>query len=223
MQPQTQAANPALADVKTIIAVASGKGGVGKSTVASNLAIALVQKGLATGLMDADIYGPSLPMMMGLSAIEPVAGAFPVEKYGLKLMSMGFIPDATKGVLLRGPMGHVGISVAVAGSSAVQMVLLFVALKRRLGTLHFAEIAASAARTLAASAVAASAALGTAHVFEDGPRLGAMARALPGALASVVFVALFALSAFVLGSGELKGLLAGIRGRLRRRRARSDA
>jgi putative peptidoglycan lipid II flippase len=126
-------------------------------------------------------------------------------------------------LLLRGPMGHVGISVAVAGSSAVQMVLLFAALKRRLGTLHFAEIAASAARTLGASAVAASAALGTAHVFEDGPRMGAMARALPGALASVVFVALFALSAFVLGSGELKGLLAGIRGRLRRRRARADS
>ena len=103
------------------------------------------------------------------------------------------------------------------------MVLLFAALNRRLGTLHFAEIAVSAARTLAASAVAAGAALGTARVFEDGPRLGAMARALPGALASVVFVALFALSAFVLGSGELKGLLAGIRGRLRRRRARADS
>ncbi len=104
MQPQTQAANPCLAEVKNIIAVASGKGGVGKSTVAANLAMALKQIGQTVGLMDADIYGPSVPMMMGLGAVDQHTTPFPVEKHGLKLMSIGFLPEVTNGVLLRGPM-----------------------------------------------------------------------------------------------------------------------
>ncbi len=96
--------NPAIAGVRHIIAVASGKGGVGKSTVAANLALALHAHGQRVGLMDADIYGPSVPMMMGLGHVDPQTANFPVEKYGLKLMSLGFLPDAGKGVLLRGPM-----------------------------------------------------------------------------------------------------------------------
>src|SRR5687767_6880842 len=95
---------PALHDVRHILAVASGKGGVGKSTVAANLALALQLHGQRVGLMDADIYGPSVPMMMGLGHVDPQIASFPVEKYGLKLMSLGFLPDAGKGVLLRGPM-----------------------------------------------------------------------------------------------------------------------
>lgn len=96
--------NPALAGVRNIIAVASGKGGVGKSTVAANLAIALQMHGQKVGLMDADIYGPSVPMMMGVGPVDPQMANFPIEKYDLKLMSLGFLPDATNGVLLRGPM-----------------------------------------------------------------------------------------------------------------------
>ncbi len=103
MQPGS-AANPALAGVRNIIAVASGKGGVGKSTVAANLALALQLQGRRVGLMDADIYGPSVPMMMGLGPIDPQIASFPIEKFGIKLMSLGFLPDAGKGVLLRGPM-----------------------------------------------------------------------------------------------------------------------
>jgi len=99
-----QPGNPAIAGVKNIIAVASGKGGVGKSTVAANLALALQMHGQKVGLMDADIYGPSVPMMMGVGPVDPQIANFPLEKYGLKLMSLGFLPDATKGVLLRGPM-----------------------------------------------------------------------------------------------------------------------
>ena len=95
---------PALQDVRHILAIASGKGGVGKSTVAANLALALQMHGQRVGLMDADIYGPSVPMMMGLGPVDPQVANFPVEKYGLKLMSLGFLPDAGKGVLLRGPM-----------------------------------------------------------------------------------------------------------------------
>ena len=103
MQPGPQSI-PALEGVRHIIAVASGKGGVGKSTVAANLALALQMHGQRVGLMDADIYGPSIPMMMGLGHVDPQTANFPVEKYGLKLMSLGFLPDAGKGVLLRGPM-----------------------------------------------------------------------------------------------------------------------
>src|SRR4051794_20118460 len=103
MQP-CPAPNPALEGVRNIIAVASGKGGVGKSTVAANLALALQMHGQRVGLMDADIYGPSIPMMMGLSAVDPQVTPFPIQKFGLKLMSLGFLPDAGKGVLLRGPM-----------------------------------------------------------------------------------------------------------------------
>jgi ATP-binding protein involved in chromosome partitioning len=103
MQPGPQSV-PALEGVRQIIAVASGKGGVGKSTVSANLALALQMHGQRVGLMDADIYGPSIPMMMGLGHVDPHTASFPVEKYGLKLMSLGFLPDAGKGVLLRGPM-----------------------------------------------------------------------------------------------------------------------
>ena len=103
MQPGP-ATNPAIQGVRYLIAVASGKGGVGKSTVAANLSLALQMHGQRVGLMDADIYGPSVPMMMGLGHVDPQIASFPVEKYGIKLMSLGFLPDAGKGVLLRGPM-----------------------------------------------------------------------------------------------------------------------
>src|ERR1700678_2069473 len=82
----------AIPGVKSVVAVASGKGGVGKSTVATNLALALQMLGRRVGLLDADIYGPSIPIMMGIKEIfDPNTAAFPIESYGLKLMSMGFI------------------------------------------------------------------------------------------------------------------------------------
>ncbi len=89
--------------VKHLIAVASGKGGVGKSTVAANLALALKMHGQQVGLMDADIYGPSVPHMMGLGIVDQITTPFPIEKYGLKLMSMGFLVDPNQAVIWRGP------------------------------------------------------------------------------------------------------------------------
>ena len=101
------APNPSLIpEVRAVVAVASGKGGVGKSTVASNLAIALGAAGHRVGLLDVDIYGPSLPTMFGIDERPVVIGnrIRPFEKYGIKLMSLGFILDTDTPVIWRGPM-----------------------------------------------------------------------------------------------------------------------
>ena len=101
------APNPHLIpEVRAVVAVASGKGGVGKSTVASNLAIALGQAGHRVGLLDVDIYGPSLPTMFGIDERPVVIGnrIRPFEKYGIRLMSLGFILDTDTPVIWRGPM-----------------------------------------------------------------------------------------------------------------------
>ncbi len=105
-QPGASKAGLLLPDVKTIVAVASGKGGVGKSTVAVNLAVALARQGLATGLLDADIYGPSLPRMLGVSRRPEVEGnqMTPLEAWGLKCMSIGFLVEEETPMIWRGPM-----------------------------------------------------------------------------------------------------------------------
>lgn len=93
-----------LPGVKNVVAVASGKGGVGKSTVAVNLALALHTQGRLVGLLDADIYGPSIPIMLGVQHVDPQTTAFPLERYGVKLMSMGFLVKPEQAVIWRGPM-----------------------------------------------------------------------------------------------------------------------
>jgi ATP-binding protein involved in chromosome partitioning len=95
-----------LPDVKAIVAVASGKGGVGKSTVAVNLAVALALAGHNVGLLDADIYGPSLPRMLGLSRRPEVKGdkLQPLEAWGVKCMSIGFLVEEETPMIWRGPM-----------------------------------------------------------------------------------------------------------------------
>src|SRR5712691_12051962 len=96
-----------LPGVKHLVAVTSGKGGVGKSTVATNLALALHMLGRRVGLLDADIYGPSIPIMMGIKEIfDPNTTQWPLERYGLKLMSMGFWVKPETAMIWRGPMIH---------------------------------------------------------------------------------------------------------------------
>ena len=105
------AAESLLPGVKHIIAVASGKGGVGKSTVAVNVSVALAQTGAKVGLMDADIYGPNVPMMMGVPAPPEKEGEKikPAEAHGVKIMSMGFFVPEDTAVVWRGPMVHTAI------------------------------------------------------------------------------------------------------------------
>lgn len=105
-----------LPGVKNIIAVVSGKGGVGKSTVATNLALALAEGGANVGLMDADIYGPSAPMMFGVRGERPLMKdnngkgmIIPLEKFGIKLMSIGLLVDEKQAIVWRGPMASSAI------------------------------------------------------------------------------------------------------------------
>jgi len=104
---QAKEQRPLLPHVKAIIAVASGKGGVGKSTTSVNLALALSKQGLKVGLFDADIYGPSMPRMLGITG-EPVSPdgetLLPMENYGIKVMSIGFLVPEDSPVIWRGPM-----------------------------------------------------------------------------------------------------------------------
>jgi ATP-binding protein involved in chromosome partitioning len=98
-------------DIKNLIAVSSGKGGVGKSTIAVNLAIALQQSGAKVGLMDADILGPNLPMMLGIDSMPAATEEklTPAEAFGLKVMSMGFLVNPDQPMIWRGPMVHSAI------------------------------------------------------------------------------------------------------------------
>jgi ATP-binding protein involved in chromosome partitioning len=111
LMPQAGAPAPAatnrMAGIGKVVAVASGKGGVGKSTVSVNLACALSRLGLRVGLLDCDIYGPSIPLMMGVNErpnINEEEKLVPLESHGVKLMSMGFLVDPDQAVIWRGPM-----------------------------------------------------------------------------------------------------------------------
>lgn len=105
-KPRIEEAGESLSGVKRVIAIASGKGGVGKSTIAGNLAIALARKGLKTGLLDADIYGPSLPTLFGLKGKAEVRDGkvVPFEAHGVRAMSIGLIVDPEQALAWRGPM-----------------------------------------------------------------------------------------------------------------------
>jgi ATP-binding protein involved in chromosome partitioning len=94
--------------VKNVVAVGSGKGGVGKSTVAVNLAVGLARKGSSVGLLDADVYGPDVPMMMGIEEVPPIMRGrmVPAERYGVKVLSLGFYVPRDEPVIWRGPLIH---------------------------------------------------------------------------------------------------------------------
>lgn len=110
-RPESQGRGLVPATVDHVIAIGSGKGGVGKSTVAANIAIVLAQGGARVGLLDADIYGPNLPTMMGVERLPPPSGEklTPAEAFGVKMMSIGFMVPPEQPLIWRGPMLHSAI------------------------------------------------------------------------------------------------------------------
>ena len=108
IKPETTVEEKPLSSVKCKIAISSGKGGVGKSTVSANLAVALAKQGYKVGLLDADIFGPSIPKMFGIESERPVADdegkIVPIEKYGVKILSIGFFVDPKSAIVWRGAM-----------------------------------------------------------------------------------------------------------------------
>ena len=132
-----------LGGVKNIIAVVSGKGGVGKSTVSANLALALAEGGASVGLMDADIYGPSVPIMFGVRGERPMMKdvngkgmIMPLEKYGIKLMSIGLLVDERNAVVWRGPMASSAIKQFVTDGDWGELDYLVIDMPPGTGDIH---------------------------------------------------------------------------------------
>lgn len=136
-----------LPNVKNVIAVVSGKGGVGKSTVAANLALALAEGGAKVGLMDADIYGPSVPIMFGVRGERPMMKEvngkgiiIPLEKHGIKLMSIGLLVDEKNAVVWRGPMASSAIKQFVTEVDWGELDYLVIDMPPGTGDIHLTMI-----------------------------------------------------------------------------------
>ncbi|TAE02313.1 MAG: iron-sulfur cluster carrier protein ApbC [Bacteroidetes bacterium] len=134
---------PILPQVKNIIAVASGKGGVGKSTVSANLAIALQQSGAKVGIIDADIFGPSMPTMFNCETAQPgivnVKGKnliIPIERYGIKLLSIGFLSPPEEAVVWRGPMASSALRQFIADTEWGELDYLIIDLPPGTSDIH---------------------------------------------------------------------------------------
>ena len=132
-----------LSGVKNIIAVVSGKGGVGKSTVSANLALALAEGGASVGLMDADIYGPSVPIMFGVRGERPMMKEvngkgmiMPLRKFGIKLMSIGLLVDEKSAVVWRGPMASSAIKQFVTDVDWGELDYLIIDMPPGTGDIH---------------------------------------------------------------------------------------
>lgn len=136
-----------LGKVRNIIAVASGKGGVGKSTIAVNLAVALANEGYSVGLLDADVYGPSIPKMLGVEearpSLEKIDGKdkiIPVEKFGIKLLSIGFFVDRKDALVWRGPMATNALKQLISDGNWGELDYLIIDLPPGTGDIHLTMV-----------------------------------------------------------------------------------
>jgi ATP-binding protein involved in chromosome partitioning len=134
---------PLLTGVKNIIAVASGKGGVGKSTVTTNLAVALAQSGAKVGLIDADIFGPSIPVMFNCEREQPEVKVIngknviiPLEQYGVKLISIGFLTPPESAIVWRGPMASSALKQFISDADWGELDYLFIDLPPGTSDIH---------------------------------------------------------------------------------------
>ncbi len=140
---------PVLPGVKNIIAVASGKGGVGKSTVAVNLAVALQKSGAQVGILDADIYGPSVPTLMGLEDSKPGVKKvgekslmLPAERFGIKVLSIGFLLKEGQAVVWRGPMASSALRQFISDADWGELDYLILDLPPGTGDIHLTLVSA---------------------------------------------------------------------------------
>lgn len=135
--------------IQNIIAVASGKGGVGKSTVTANLAVTLAKMGFKVGLLDADIYGPSMPIMFDVAGEKPLATningnskMLPIENYGVKLLSIGFFTQPNQAVIWRGPMASKALNQMIFDGNWGELDFLLVDLPPGTGDIHLSMVQA---------------------------------------------------------------------------------
>lgn len=135
--------------IDNIIAIASGKGGVGKSTVTANLAIALAQKGCKVGILDADIYGPSIPLMFDMEGARPLSVNVdgkskmePIENYGVKVLSIGFFTEKDQAVIWRGPMAAKALNQLIFDAAWGDLDFLLIDLPPGTGDIHLSIVQA---------------------------------------------------------------------------------
>ena len=147
MVPERTPPPPVLPDVKNIVAIASGKGGVGKSTVAVNLACALARTGSRVGLIDADVYGPSIPKMFNVEGERPSARTedgqewiIPIERYGVKLLSVGFFVRPEDAVVWRGPMATSALKQLITQGDWGELDYLLIDLPPGTGDVHLTMV-----------------------------------------------------------------------------------
>lgn len=140
---------PKISGIKNIIAIASGKGGVGKSTVTSNIAVTLVNMGFKVGLLDADIYGPSIPIMFDIAGKRPKSVIVdnkskmePIESYGVKILSIGFFTKPDQAVIWRGPMASKALNQMIFDANWGELDFLLIDLPPGTGDIHLSILQA---------------------------------------------------------------------------------
>jgi len=140
---QSEVTDKSIPGIKNIIAVASGKGGVGKSTVTANLAVTLAKMGFSVGILDADIYGPSMPMMFDVESAKPLSVVVdnkskmkPIESYDVKILSIGFFTSPSQAVIWRGPMAGKALNQMIFDAEWGELDFLLVDLPPGTGDIH---------------------------------------------------------------------------------------
>tara|TARA_B100000029_G_scaffold515075_1_gene620389 strand:- start:2820 stop:3929 length:1110 start_codon:yes stop_codon:yes gene_type:complete len=145
----TQIKGKPIPGIKNVIAIASGKGGVGKSTITSNIAITLNKMGFSVGILDADIYGPSIPIMFDIANSKPLSVSVngknkmsPVESYGIKILSIGFFTRADQAVIWRGPMASKALNQMIFDAAWGELDFLLIDLPPGTGDIHLSILQA---------------------------------------------------------------------------------
>ena len=138
---------PKIKDITSIIAISSGKGGVGKSTIASNISVELAKMGFSVGILDADIYGPSIPLMMDVENMKPLSinegdkvKIKPIENYSVKILSIGFFTKPNQAVIWRGPMAAKALNQMIFDSAWGKLDFLIVDLPPGTGDIHLSIV-----------------------------------------------------------------------------------